>query len=64
MVVNGSEQRMIQILNQGYYREPYHLRSYVPILWAHCIISLKIKSILKRVSYHFIVVLAELYIWS
>ena len=63
----GSEQRIIQMINQGSYCEielsrPYHLRLLVPIMQVRCIISLKVKRILNRISYYFLVVLAELYI--
>ena len=61
----GSEQRIIQMLNQGSYCEielsrPYHLRLLVPNVQVRCIINLKVKRILNRIYYYFLVVLAEL----
>ena len=52
MVVNGSEQCTIQILNQGSNREidsnrSCHLRSLVPTMHVHCIILSKVKKDLK-----------------
>ena len=62
MAVNGLEQRILQILNQGSYREiemnrPYHLKSWVPTMWAHYMTSLKVKRVLKFYRIHPIIFL-------
>ena len=44
--------------------QTYHLKPQVWTMQAYCIISLKVKKILKHISYYFPVVLAELYTLS